>query len=311
MRRLLVCLPLLVAATAASAETIAPPGSALALDPPDGFMLSTAFAGFEDRSRGASVVLVELPPEAFAAMQAGLSDEALAGKAIHLTGRERFATGLGDGLLLTATQEEMGMQVSKWMLLVPGPGFTGLVTVTAPPHEADAGAPAPLADAEVRAALASVTAVTRSDPAAALPFTFEETQNLRLARTLAGSSAMFTGDGRPAAPGNAPILIVAASVGDVPVPAQRHALATSLLHSVSGFGDLVVDEAQDVPLGEGVAVALQAHGTDQRSGQPMALAQWLIVGTGGYVRVLGIASPQQMTTVLPEFTQLAGSIRLR
>lgn len=294
-------------ASAAEAELVAPPGSALALDPPDGFTLSAGFSGYEDPARGASIVLAELPADAYATLAAGLSTEALAARAIRLLAQEPFATGLGPGVLLTATQQHLGAEVGKWMLLAPGPGFTALVTVTVLP--ADGGAA--LSDGEVRAALATLTAVARGDPAAALPFTFTETARLRLARTLAGSSAMFTEGGSPATPGAAPVLIVAASSGDLPSSTQKQALATSLLHSVTGFGRLEVDSAADVPLGNGIAAELHAHGTDERTGQPVALVQWLIVGGKGYVRVLGIAAPQAMPAILPEFTALAASIAWR
>lgn len=306
MRRLwsLVVVPIALASVA-QADVVVPPGSALALDPPDGFTLAAGFTGYEDATRGASIVLAELPAEAYATLEAGLTAEALAARSLRLLAREPFASGLGDGLLLTATQRHLGSEVGKWMLLAPAGGFTALVTVTALP-----GGPG-LSDAEVRTALATLTALARTDPAAALPFTFTETANLRLARTLAGSSAMFTEGGAPAAPGTTPVLIVAASLGDVPSSTQKQALATSLLHSVRGFGRLEVDAAADVPLGDGIAAELRAHGTDERTGRPVALVQWLIVGGKGYVRVLGIAAPQAMPAILPEFTALAASIAWR
>ncbi len=307
MRRLCVLLAILVAlAGSAHAELVQPPGSALALDPPDGFSLAAGFTGYEDAARGASIVLAELPAAAYATLEAGLTAEALAARSLRLLAREPFASGLGDGLLLTATQRHLGSEVGKWMLLVPAERFTALVTVTAVP-----GAGRAVSDAEVRTALATLTAVAPSDPAAALPFTFTETANLRLARTLAGSSAMFTAGGVPAAPGTAPVLIVAASLGDLPSSTQKQALATSLLHSVRGFGKLEIDAAADVPLGDGIAAELRAHGTDERTGRPVALVQWLIVGGKGYVRVLGIAAPQAMPAILPEFAALAASIAWR
>lgn len=306
MRRLCVLVAILVVpAGGVRAELVAPPGSALALDPPDGFTLAAGFSGYEDAARGASIVVAELPAEAYATLAAGLTAEALAARSLRLLAREPFRSGLGDGLLLTATQQHLGSAVGKWMLLAPADGFTALVTVTALPG--DPG----LSDAEVRTALATLTAVPRTDPGAALPFTFTETANLRLARTLAGSSAMFTAGGASAAPGTAPVLIVAASLGDVPSSTQKQALATSLLHSVRGFARLEVDAAADVTLGDGIAVELRAHGTDERTGRPVALVQWLIVGAKGYVRVLGIAAPQAMPAILPEFTALAASIAWR
>jgi hypothetical protein len=75
MRILRVSFVLLVSAMLASvalaaeprlaAEPVFPPGSRVGLIPPDGMALSGAFQGFEDRARGAMLVLSEFSGRSF------------------------------------------------------------------------------------------------------------------------------------------------------------------------------------------------------------------------------------------------------
>ena len=50
---------------AAAAEPVVVPGTTVALEPPPGFVSATSFAGFEHAASGSSIMVTELPREAY------------------------------------------------------------------------------------------------------------------------------------------------------------------------------------------------------------------------------------------------------
>ena len=57
-----------------AAEPVFPPGSRFGFEPPADMSLSRRFSGFERKEGGATVSVVELPPNAFAELVSGFTD---------------------------------------------------------------------------------------------------------------------------------------------------------------------------------------------------------------------------------------------
>src|SRR5262249_5169430 len=140
----LVALP----AMSAAADPVVPSGSSYGLEPIEGFVESKDFAGFEDLATGASIMLVEMPAEAYESLVATPGAVIAAKGGFTVSARETFMVGADAGTLLIGQQHAYDTDYNKWLLLFRTPDFTGMVTVAVPVDAA-----ATHTEAEVRAAL--------------------------------------------------------------------------------------------------------------------------------------------------------------
>src|SRR3546814_16890728 len=93
-------------------------------------------------------------------MIAGLTAEALANKGMTLTGTCDAAKPAFESACFRATQQAMGQQYQKWLLIVRLPNETGMVVVTV--HEAALGTGA-YSSADFDTALATLAYGDRSE----------------------------------------------------------------------------------------------------------------------------------------------------
>src|SRR4051794_19389760 len=150
---LLVCA--LLGSFALAAEPTFPPGSRIGLVPPDGMVQASAFQGFEDRARGAMLVLSESSSQSFTRIEKEFSPERMQASGMDPIAREKIALPSGPALVIGARQNENGVLMRKWALLAQANDITVLV-IAALPDAADA-----YPDAALRAALASVVVRAR------------------------------------------------------------------------------------------------------------------------------------------------------
>src|SRR5918994_3021376 len=112
---------LALSSAGSAAEVVFPPGSRIGLAPPSDMDVSQRFAGFESRSKSAVITAVEMPPEAFKDLSAGLNAENLQKQGVTMTSRETFAVGSGEAVLVEGSQAGNGGAMQKRLLVVGGP----------------------------------------------------------------------------------------------------------------------------------------------------------------------------------------------
>ena len=122
--------------SAAFAEPVFPPGSRIGLTPPPGMTPSRSFQGFEDRARGAMLVVTELSVQSYAKVAQDLAPEQMQAGGMEEIAREKIPLSGGEGLLVIARQTENGVAMRKWALLALADDLTVVVIATMP--EADA-----------------------------------------------------------------------------------------------------------------------------------------------------------------------------
>lgn len=287
--------------------TVTPPGSRISVAPLPGMVEANDFTGFADPATGSSVAFTEMPPEAWSQLRDGLTAQSLAQRGIREMRRSMLRTNAGEALLIEGVQTAGGASLGKFLLLFPGPGFTGLVTVTLTPPGAERH---PLA--AVRTMLASTTATSQAaiSPRDALAFAFDETPRMKLLQTLGRGSAILTETPAPPAPAQGSAAVIAASrVAEI--PADRSAFATRLLNSVEQATDIVLVASEPRAIGPHAAVEQRATGKDRRSGVPVALYHLVIVEGDRVLRLVAFSEPARAEAWLPEFRALADSLRLR
>lgn len=305
---LVLCALPVLAQGPTTGSMVTPPGSRIGLAPLDGMVEAEDFMGFAEPGTGASVMFNEMPGEAWPQMRAGLTAEALRQRGIREMGRTAaFRTNAGEALLIEGVQGSGVTSVGKYLLIFPGPGFTGMVTVNLTPASAER-----YSQAAVRAMLASTVAVANPTipPRDALNFTFSETPRLKLLQTLGRQAAVLQQSPRPVPPAEAAAAVI--SVARVEsAPGDRVAFATRVLGQVEQIVDVTVTESAPRALGPHAAIEQRATGRDRRSGRPVAIYHLLVVEGTRVLRLVAFTEAASASEWLAEFRALGDGIRLR
>ena len=200
--RCLLVLALACAASAAgAADVVFPLGSRVGLAPPPGLTPSTNFYGFEDRANNVAMIMVPLPPDAYAELERTVSPDGLKKQGLALESREDMTLATGKAFLVIGRQEIEKIWVRKLILVASLPMATVLVT-TQIPEAAKSGYP----DAVIRTALQSLTAraaVPVEEQLAMVPFKVSEMAGFRVAGVIPGRAIML-GDAAEETPGATP-----------------------------------------------------------------------------------------------------------
>ena len=144
------------AAAAQATEVVFPTGSRVGIAPPPGVSASPRFAGFEDSANKVAIVVIALPPEAYAELEK--STARLGAQGATVEKREDLSLDPGKAFLVVARQNVAGISLHKWILTAAAGDLTAVVTFEIP-DEARESYP----DAAIRAALGSV-AVRKTVP---------------------------------------------------------------------------------------------------------------------------------------------------
>jgi hypothetical protein len=295
--RLLLTLGLLIPSFALAQPTF-PPGSRIGIVPPPGMTPSDRFQGFEDRARGAMLVVTELSVQSYAKVEKDFSDEQMRAGGMELIARETIETPGGPAQLIGARQMENGVAMRKWALLTRTDDMTAVVLVALPEAAKDA-----YADAVVRAALASTFIRARLSPddmLAVLPYRLGDLGGFRLLRATPDGMAVFTfGPTDTTLPVEQPYFLIAQRTVEPPQPAERDNFARRALATFVNRPDLRVIASEQIRIGGQQGHELVAESEDDRTKDPLMTVQWLRFGASGVTQMLGIARKDQWADVLP------------
>lgn len=294
----------------ALAEPVFPPASGLGLAPPPGMVASKNFAGFEHKS-GASIILVEMPPEAWDQINGNFTPEALAPSGFRVKGGpEPLTVAGGEGFVLRGAQAANGLTYAKWVAVVRGAAGVGLVTVQVP-EAAARQVPAGGVEAALRT-IAFRPKASLSDQVAALPYTVGDMAGYRPMAVFAGNGLLLTEGPKDVDPRREqPVVIVAPSLGQAPVPAGgKVAFARRLFTAQKDLTEAAVTDEARTTRGDAVVVRLRGTGTDTKTGQSLGIRQTMVFEGGRYLRVLGIADAAR-TDALERAERVAASVALR
>src|SRR5438270_6652626 len=132
IRLLLLLIAFAFAAPAWAADVVFPPGSRVGIAPPPGMTTSHNFFGFEDRTNSVAIIIVALPPEAYAEIDKTTDAETLKKQGVTFEKREDFALPIGKAFLVTGRQEVEQLKLRKWIVVESTPDLTAIVTVQIP-----------------------------------------------------------------------------------------------------------------------------------------------------------------------------------
>jgi hypothetical protein len=122
---------MLAAAPAMAADPVFPINSRIGMVPPPGFTPSTKFTGFENPQESAAILLLELPPEAYAEIEKGFTDTALKARGMLVETREPVPLNEGRGFFVSGPQETGGAKRYEIVMVATLPGVTRCCRVRA------------------------------------------------------------------------------------------------------------------------------------------------------------------------------------
>jgi hypothetical protein len=293
-----------------AAEPSFPPAASIGLVPPAGMTPSKGFAGFEHRS-GASIIIVEMPVEAYPQIVSGFTPERLRQTGFVANGEsEPLAVAGGEGRMFRGSQKAHGLTYAKWVAIVKAPAGVGLVTVQVPE-----GAAAEVPSAAIEAALRTIafrSPGSLDDQIAALPYAVGDMAGFRPMRVVAGSSLLLTNGPKDVGTDSTQALVViASSMGQATVAkGQESAFAQRAFGTLASLKDIQVTDENRSMNGSQVVVRLRGSAKDTKSERPMGLTQTVVFNDRGYLRVIGIA-PRADGDALTKAEQIAASVAFR
>lgn len=292
--------------SAAIAEIIAIPGTSISLDPPEGFSLSEQFSGFVNSEDFSSIIVTELPLEAYSEIatafaSADAATERFASQGIEIEEVSSITVGEMQAPLLKGVQRVEGLQVDKYIVLLRGDATILMVFNVVDRDRLSEGA--------VLAAIESVqVAATPSleEQIAQLPFSFDVVAPFQVLQTLAGSGVAITLNGETDPSGQKPLVVIASSVGSAVEPDDLAAFAERLLRGTRGFANAEIIEQTPIDFAGGDGYLITAtvpEGT---------ISQYLRVPpNASYVRLIVSGEATEVEKLASEIQTIVRSVRIK
>ena len=310
--RALTFIAFLAAAPSHAAEPTFPTGSLVGFVPPPGFVASKRFPGFENTDNGGSIVLFNLPPQAYADIEKSMTAEAFKAQGITEEKRENLMLPSGKGVLVIGSEQENGQKFRKWMFLGSVPAAIAIAAVRIPGN-----ALKDYPDNVIKTSLLTMTArasVPIEEQISLVPFRLSEMSGLRPVRVLSGAGIFLT-DGPKDAPevADQPVFVVSIGQGGPEQAEERANFARNMFTGLAEFKDVRIVSGDMLRLGGGSMPTheLQAEAKDAKTDTPMKIVQWVRFGPGAFVRMIGIARADAWSKEYPRFRAVRDGVKPR
>jgi hypothetical protein len=286
---LLMALTLTMQAAVAE-DAIFPTGSRLGLVPPTGMVPSRTFQGFEEPGTKAAIVLTTLPANAYEQLAKSMVPEAMKKEGIEVERREPVELPAGKGFVLSGWQTIEKERYRKWLLIASAGDVTALVNVQAPEQAAN------YSEETVRAAFATLAVrphIPETELLALIPFRIGELAGFHVEDVLPGRAVVLvdpasqTADAAGAtAKGR---MFISAIPGGPEEAADRGNFARVAFGQIVGIKDVQLQDAGPLRIASQPGYQTLAKAKDAGSGADVMVVQWLRFGSGGFLRMIGIA----------------------
>jgi len=282
---------LIVGATAFAAEPIFPPGSRIGLIPPPGLTVGTSFQGFQDRAHRVTLLIQEVSAQTYVKLAEEFTPEAIRRMGMEEVSRETLRLASGDALLVATRSGENDDALRKWALLTRTADVTVAVIGIMPE-----AARATYTDAvmhDVFASLVIRAKLTPDEMLAVLPYRLNDLAGFRLLRAGPDGTAVMTlGPMDTSLPVEQPYFMITPRSAEAPEPAERERFAQRLLASFLSRPTARIINSESLRIGGAAGHQIVALTTDEKTGDELAMVQWLRFGPG-VVQMFGVARRDQ------------------
>ena len=287
---LLALLVLMPPKGAAAADVIFPVGSRLGLVPPPGMVPSRTFQGFEEPGTKAAILLTTLPADAYEQLAKSMVPETMKKEGIEVERREAFELPAGKGFVLTGRQTIEKERYRKWLLIASADDLTALVNVQVPEQATNYSAEA------VRAAFATLAVraqIPEAEQLTLIPFRIGELAGFHVEDVLPGRAIVLVDPPSQTADGASATakarMFISALPGGPGEAADRDNFARVAFGQIVGIKDVRLQDAGPLRIANQPGYQTLAKAKDAGTGIDVMVVQWLRFGSGGFLRMIGIA----------------------
>jgi hypothetical protein len=258
-------------------------------------------------------MMVALPPQAYADLDASVTADALKRQGVTMESREALPLPSGKAFLVVGRQEVDNTKIRKWILVASSPGLTGFVTVQVPEAAA-----AVYPDAAIRASLATLAfraTVPVDEQLGLLPFKVGEFSGFRIAGVIPGRAVMLS-DAPAGAPGlpdstNEPHIFAAIAPGAPAQTTDRDAFAREVFATLPNMREIRVTTSEPLRMSGQQGHQIIADAKDAAGTSTLTVVQWLRFGGSGYLQIVGIARADAWKDAYPRFRSVRDGIEAR
>jgi hypothetical protein len=284
---LLLMLPIRVAT---AADAVFPAGSHLGLVPPPGMVPSRTFQGFQEPGTKATILLTTLPANAYEELAKSMVPDAMKKEGIEVERRDPIELSVGKGFVLSGRQTIEKERYRKWLLIAPADDVTALVNVQVPEQAAN------YSDEAVRAAFATLAVrshIPEAEQLSLIPFRIEELAGFHVEDVLPGRAIVLVDPASEAAEGAGTTakarMFISALPGGPEEAADRDNFARVAFGQIVGIKDVKMQDAGPLRIASQPGYQTLAKAKDAGTGADVMVVQWLRFGSGGFLRMIGIA----------------------
>ncbi len=303
---LLLALQLLIITPKVQARSIQANNSYVVLSLPKSFKSQHRFAGFFSRDAGATIMVLDLPREAYSQFTHRFERE-LANKGYSEVRREKLNGRHDEHLFFFARQHTPVGQFDKYLLIFRNQERAAYVTITVNPIEQ---VETPLSYIGAKNILAKASLASKR-ARAAKNYYLDYMGAFVERSTIAGSTTIFALK-QPRAPKKRgkPLFVIAPSI-------SRHKLTglkdtgRKLMANFARFRKMKLTAEEDLMVDGMQGYGLSATAINKSDGKPVGIYQLVLANPkGGYFRIVGVAPRPQFAHYLPEYRRMAASFHL-
>ena len=284
---LALVISLVVSSAAFAGEPLFPSGSRVGLVPAPGMRPGTSFQGFEDRANRVVLLVSEVSAQTYDRIAEDFSAEAIRRTGMEELSRETLALSAGEGLLVVTRQGQNGTALRKWALLARNEDLTVTIIAVVPEAARDA-----YPDTVMRAAFSSVVVrakLTPDEMLAVLPYRLGDLAGFRLMRASPDGTAVMTlGAQDTSLPAEQPYFMITPRAVEPPSPDERDRFAQRTMAAFLQRPNVRIVNSGQMRIGGVPGHQIVAMGQDERTGDELAMVQWLRFAPG-VVQMFGIA----------------------
>jgi hypothetical protein len=286
----LMALLMLPLREAVAGDVVFPPGSRLGLVPPTAMVPSHTFQGFEEPGNKAAILLTVLPANAYEQLAKSMMPEAMKKEGIEVERREAVELPAGKGFVLTGRQTIEKERYRKWLLIASADGLTALVNVQVPEQATN------YSDEAVRAAFATLAVraqIPEAEQLSLIPFKIGELAGFHVEDVLPGRAIVLVDPPSQTADGAGATakarMFISALPGGPEEAADRDNFARVAFGQIVGVTDVQLQDAGPLRIASQPGYQTLAKAKDAGTGTDVMVVQWLRFGSGGFLRMIGIA----------------------
>ncbi|ASJ73232.1 hypothetical protein [Granulosicoccus antarcticus] len=304
----IVILALLLASllgiSAAHAETVQVPGTTVSMDPPEGFEISDTFAGFQQLKTSNSILVVEMPKEAYSEISTIFESQdsaasALASQGITVTGVSSIDINGEAVNLVQGVQSAQGLEVGKYLMVLDG-NMTAMITINVIDDS--------LSESEAIDALQSVTLGTPAsleEQLGQLIFKYQDAAPFVHNQVMAGSAASISTFEGTDPSGKKPFIIITNSLSSFEL-GDLQAASEMMLAQTADLQDAEVSTGEIVESAGGDAFRVEARAPDM-----LAIHYLWARPDNNYLRLAAMGAPDLLEPLIAQVDTVAKSVSFR